>query len=362
MGSRVSLVVDLKRGKMRAVTIILPTYNRLLQLQKVLTGLEAQTYPLTAFEVVVVSDGATDGTDEFLRTYETPLNLRLFVQQNQGAATARNLGIAMAQGEIIIFLDDDVVPEPHLIAEHVATHQCHAADVVVLGPMLTPPDFTLKPWVQWEQVMLYKQYADIAAERWQPTARQFYTGNASVARHYLLATGGFDTSLRRAEDVELAYRLAARGLCFVFNPAAIGYHYADRSFVSWQQTPTMYGRNDVIFARDRSHRWLLTLVMQEFHQRHPFVKVLTQLCLSRRLLSTLIISGLRCVAGVSNALRLERISQRAYSGIFNLCYYQGMADELGGRAIFFKLAHAMVTFVERQPSYLLGGNDHVETV
>ncbi len=346
---------------MPKVSIVLPTYNRLSQLQKVLAGLEAQIYPLPAFEVVVVSDGATDGTDEFLRTYTTPLNLRLFVQRNQGAATARNLGIKMAQGEIIVFLDDDVVPEPQLITEHVATHQRHEAEVVVLGPMLTPQDFTLKPWVHWEQTMLYKQYADIAAERWQPTARQFYTGNASVARRYLLATGGFDTSLRRAEDVELAYRLADRGLSFVFNPDAIGYHYADRSFTAWQETPTLYGRNDVIFARDRNHRWLLALVMQEFHQRHPFIKALTRLCLSRRSLSAVVIEGLRCAAGVSNAWRLAWFSQCAYSGIFNLCYYQGMADELGGRNLFFQLADTMVTLAEPPPLFLLEGNDHVGT-
>ena len=346
---------------MSKVSIVLPTYNRLSQLQKVLTGLEAQTLPPTAFEVLVVSDGSTDGTDEFLRAYATPLNLRLFVQHNQGAATARNLGIKMAQGEIIVFLDDDVVPEPQLLAEHIATHQRQATDVVVLGPMLTPEDVTLKPWVHWEQAMLYKQYADIAAERWQPTARQFYTGNASVARRYLLATGGFDTSLRRAEDVELAYRLADRGLTFVFNPDAIGYHYADRSFASWQQTPTMYGRNDVIFARDRNQRWLLALVMQEFHRRHAFIKALTQLCLSRRTLSTLFIHGLRRAAGVSNALHLGRLSQRAYSGIFNLCYYQGMADELGGRDVFFQLADTMIAPTEPQSVFLIEGNDHVGT-
>ncbi len=341
---------------MTSVSIVLPTYNRLQQLQKVLAGLEAQTYPLTDFEVLVVSDGATDGTNEFLRTYATPLALQLFVQPNQGAATARNLGVTKAQGDLIIFLDDDVVPAPALIAEHVITHAQHTGDVVVLGPMLTPPDFTLKPWVHWEQAMLYKQYADIAAERWQPTARQFYTGNASVARHDLLATGGFDTSLRRAEDVELAYRLADRGLGFVFNPDAIGYHYADRSFVSWQQTPTMYGRNDVIFARDRGQRWLLISVMQEFQQRHPLIKAITQLCLSRHRLSTAVINGLRQMSGVSHALGLARVTQQAYSGIFNLCYYQGMADELGGRARFFQLANTMTTDTGSSPLFLREGN------
>ena len=346
---------------MTRVSIVLPTYNRLRQLQKVLAGLEAQTYPLTDFEVVVVSDGATDGTNEFLHTYSTPLTVQVFVQSNQGASTARNVGVAQAQGELIVFLDDDVVPTPNLIAEHVTTHAQHAGDVVVLGPMLTPPDFALKPWVAWEQAMLDKQYADMAGERWQPTARQFYTGNALVARHYLLAAGGFDTSLRRAEDVELAYRLADRGLGFIFNPDAIGYHYAERSFASWQQTPTIYGRNDVIFARDRGQQWLLTSVIREFHQRHALIKVITQLCLARHRLSTLVIHGLRRLAGVSNRLRLTRVTQQAYSGIFNLCYYQGMADELGGRTRFFQLVTAKATAIEPTLIFRREGNEHVGT-
>lgn len=336
---------------MPIVSIILPTYNRLPQLQKVLAGLEAQTYPLTDFEVIVVSDGATDGTTEFLRVCETPLNLRLFVQQNSGAAAARNLGIEMAQGDIVLFLDDDVVPAPHLIAEHQAIHQRHQRDIVVLGPMLTPEDVVLKPWVRWEQAMLYKQYADIAAGRWQPTARQFYTGNASLARHHLKAVGGFETTFRRAEDVELAYRLADHGLAFLFNPQAVGYHYAERSFASWLQTPYAYGRNDVIFARDRSQHWLLPTVMHEFHQRHPFIKAFTQLCLSRKQLSAVGVNSLRWAARLSNAAGLERLSDRAYSGIFNLCYYQGVADELQGRQAFFQLVNQVEMETEAHQTF-----------
>lgn len=323
---------------MVGISIVLPTYNRLAQLQQVLAGLAAQSYPLAAFEVVIVSDGSTDGTNDFLQSYGGPLQVRPFMQPNGGAAAARNHGLQMAQGELIIFLDDDVVPEAQLVAEHAATHQQQQGDVVVLGPMLTPPDVTHKPWVRWEQAMLYKQYADIADGKWTPTARQFYTGNASVARRHLLAVGGFDTTFRRAEDVELAYRLADHGLTFLFNAKAIGYHYADRSFASWLQTPYAYGRNDVIFTRDRGQQWLLPTVMKEFQQRHRFIKGLTQLCLSRKMLSSVVVQGLRWAAAISDAAGKAIVANRCYSGIFNLLYYQGVADELQGRQAFFALA------------------------
>lgn len=343
---------------MVGISIVLPTYNRLVQLQRVLAGLAEQSYPLTAFEVVIVSDGSTDGTNDFLQSYNGPLQMRPFVQPNGGAAAARNCGLQMAQGELIIFLDDDVAPAAQLVAEHVTTHQQQQDDVVVLGPMLTPADITLKPWVRWEQTMLYKQYADIAAGRWAPTARQFYTGNASVARRHLLAIGGFDTTFRRAEDVELAYRLANRGMTFLFNERAIGYHYADRSFASWLQTPYAYGHNDVVFTRDRGQQWLLPTVMREFQHRHRFIKTLTQLCLSRKLLSSAVVQGLRQTATISDTVGKTTISNRCYSGIFNLLYYQGVADELSGRQAFFALAHQVApgaTVTEASPVFSFEG-------
>lgn len=325
---------------MADISIVLPTYNRLSQLQQVLDGLATQGYPLTNLEVVIVSDGSTDGTNAFLQSYTGPLQVRPFVQANGGAAAARNLGIQMAQGELVIFLDDDVVPEPQLVAEHVTSHQQQPNDVVVLGPMLTPPDFVLKPWVRWEQAMLYKQYADMRAGCWAPTARQFYTGNASVARRHLLTVGGFDTTFRRAEDVELAYRLVKEGLTFIFNANAIGHHYANRTFASWLQTPYAYGRNDVIFTRERGQPWLLPTIMVEFQQRHPLIKGFTRLCLSRPRLSKLFVQALRHAADVSNVVCQETLSNQIYSGIFNLCYYQGIADELQGRQPFFALAQS----------------------
>ena len=88
--------------------------------------------------------------------------------------------------------------------------------------------------------MLAKQYKAMTRGDCEATARQFYTGNASVLRRHLLAVGGFDSAFRRAEDVEMAYRLDGSWSHFAFEPAAIGLHYAARSFDSWRSpaTPT----------------------------------------------------------------------------------------------------------------------------
>jgi GT2 family glycosyltransferase len=328
------------------LSIVLPTYNRMDRLQRVLAGLEEQDFPREHFELIVVSDGATDGTNDFLNQVSTPLQLRPIFQRNQGVAAARNHGVYRALGQIILFIDDDVVPAKRLLSEHWQTHSRHNGDIVLMGPMLTPPGFAMSPWVLWEQTMLSKQYDSMLNGHWQPTARQFYTGNTSLAREHILAAGGFDPAFRRAEDVELAYRLADRGLRFLFNPKAIGYHFAERTFGSWLEIPYAYGRNDVIFTRKKGQGWLLPAIMNEFHTRHYLVKFLTRAFLNRPLLSVAAITALRLVGQTGHLLRLPFLPRYAYSGIFNLRHYQGIADELGGRHAFFEaLAQA-----RRQPA------------
>lgn len=316
-------------------SVIIPTYNRLGQLKQCLAGLEKQTLALDSFDVIVVSDGSTDGTDAYLSKLATPLKLRFLVQPNRGPAAARNLGIAEARGEIIVFIDDDIVPISELLEEHLAVHQQRGSRVVVLGPMMTPPKHELPPWVAWEQAMLEKQYADMLAGKWAPTARQFYTGNTSLRREHLVDAGGFDASFRRAEDVELAYRLAERGIEFFFHPGAVGYHYADRSYRSWLSIPYDYGRNDVLFALHRGQSWLLPTVYKEYPTRHFMVRLLVRVCLDRPWLSAAAQSALHLAAGLARSLKIGVIQRMAFSGIYNLRYYQGLADELGGAGVFF---------------------------
>jgi len=317
------------------ISIVIPTYNRLHSLKRVLTGLENQTLSPAEFEVVVVSDGATDGTNDFLTSWQTALNLRPVFQANSGVAAARNAGFQTAVGDLIVFLDDDVVPAPQLLAEHVRIHAAQGDQVVVLGPMLTPPEFVMAPWVQWEQAMLVKQYTAMSRGDWEPTARQFYTGNTSLRRSHLQAHGGFDTQFTRAEDVELAYRLAEHGMQFVFNPEAVGYHYAERSFASWINIPYAYGRNDVIFAHEKGQDWLLPVIWREYQDRNIMIRMMNRLCLGRPLFSRPALQGLKLAASAGHKLGLAKVTSQAYSGIFNLRYYQGVADQLGGRQLFF---------------------------
>jgi GT2 family glycosyltransferase len=294
----------------------------------VITALEQQAYPSDAYEVIVISDGSTDGTDAYLGALRSPIGLRWFSQVNRGPAAARNAGIQEAGGEFIVFIDDDVVAKPQLLGEHARSHHEASQDVVVLGPMLTPEGFEMAPWVRWEQEMLMKQYGALLRGEWPATARQFYTGNASLRRSHILNAGGFDEDFRRGEDVELAYRLANKGLDFVFNFQAVGMHFAERSFRAWLDAAYTYGRNDVVFARDRNQKWLLSAIRQEFRDRHYLIRSLVRLCRGRSRLTRIASSALKLAADSATLLRASDMERFAYSGLFNLQYYNGLLNEL----------------------------------
>ena len=317
------------------ISIVIPTFNRRASLERVLNALRLQTLPAHLFEVIVVSDGSSDGTNEYLASQisQCPYALRAIYQPNQGVAVARNQGFQAATAELVLFIDDDVIPTPRLVAEHF-NYQPRSA--IMMGPMLTPLDTPLAPWVLWEQRMLEKQYGDMLAGRWEPTARQFYTGNTSLYKKYLVQSGGFDPSFRRAEDVELAYRLSGMGCQFKFNINAEGFHYANRSFVSWNNSASAYGHNDVIMAQSKGQDWLLPTIFQEYKKRNVLVRSMATLCLDRPILARISISLLGLAARIGSQIGMESICRGAYSGIFNFRYYQGAADQLGGRGKFFQ--------------------------
>jgi GT2 family glycosyltransferase len=317
------------------LSIIIPTYNRQRRLARVLDGLARQSLPPERFEVVIVSDGSSDGTNELIQSASTPFVIVPVLQPNQGVAAARNSGVARAAADLLLFIDDDVVPSADLLREHVALLRQNDCQIV-LGPMLTPPDARLEPWVRYEQLMLEKQYQEMIAGQWQATARQFYTGNTSVARRHVLAAGGFDPAFRRAEDVELAYRLKDLGLAFVFNPRAIGYHYAERSFDSWKCIAHDYGRNDVIMTRHKGQEWLLSTILREYRGRSFLVRAVAHLGLDRPAASRAITAALRRLMLAGDRLGSARLIYYACSGIFNLSFYQGVADELGGAQHFWQ--------------------------
>jgi glycosyltransferase involved in cell wall biosynthesis len=318
------------------VSVVMPTYNRRDRLDRVLNALAVQTIPPDLFEVIVVSDGSTDGTDEYLHGGQSPLDIVAVSQSNGGPGAARNRGVQLARGEIILFVDDDVAASPELVEQHLLSHQEGGGDdrLIVVGPMLSPADFVLSAWINWEQDNLQKQYDAMQRGDWAPTFRQFYTGNVSLPREMILGAGGFDTRFRRAEDVELAYRLHEDGCRFEFNPRAIGWHYAERSFESWLGNARDYGVTDVIFARDHGWTCFLDFVHDEFPKRNRFIRWTVRASVTRPRLAPAVQAVLNAGARQSVRVGATGPARALLSATYNLAYYRGIADELGGPRSF----------------------------
>ena len=107
-------------------------------------GLSAvqQDFPADEYEIILVVDGSTDGTADALRLLAPTSRLRIIEQENHGPSAARNAGYRAAKADLLLFLDDDMLCDPELLAAHVAAHM-KADGVVAFGALFlsadTPP-------------------------------------------------------------------------------------------------------------------------------------------------------------------------------------------------------------------------------
>ena len=206
------------------VSVVMPTHNRVEVLLRALDALSEQTIPPDQFEVVVVDDDSSDGTPERVaaRQPDWPFTLMFLRQAKLGPAHARNKGLAAARGDLILFLDDDCIPTPTLIAEHLASHTND--DLAVIGRITWHPEVAVTPFMEYAEPNLFFAYFTIGLP-FDATFACFFTGNASVRRDVAQALGGFDTDFPRDfEDLEFAYRMRRRGVRFVFNERALALH------------------------------------------------------------------------------------------------------------------------------------------
>ncbi len=100
------------------ISLIIPVYNLISFLPDCMAAIEAQTISRDELEVILVDDGSTDGSLEFMTEYakHTALQIRVFSQENAGPGPARNLGLKVATGEYIAFLDaDDFYPSAEVL-------------------------------------------------------------------------------------------------------------------------------------------------------------------------------------------------------------------------------------------------------
>ena len=309
----------------KAVSIVIPTYNRRDRLERVLTALDRQSDP-ESFEAIIVDDGSSDGTAAWLENRSYRFELRAIRQDNAGPAKARNTGLYAAKGTLILFVDDDVEPSEDLVGEHLRSH-ANEKDLVVMGPLASLPHYR-QPWVAWEQAKLEKQYAAMLRGDWEPTFRQFWTGNASVAREHVAAVGVSTRRLARRRR-ELGYRLHQRGLKFRFNAKARGVHHVERSLEGWIKAHLSYGKIEPeLFSRPAMVR-IFEVLGGNWSRLHPATRWLVMRCLESPRNHAAATSVLQHVLKLQEATQAPIASEKVCGALANLFYWRGCAEAVG---------------------------------
>ena len=272
------------------ISVVIPTYNRLPILQKSLAALEKQELTdnkIDGYEIVLVDDGSTDRTLSWLTENKAQLpHVKIFEQNHQGAAAARNLGVKKAQGDTIVFIDSDLVVTNSFLQSH--------ADALVKGKQELKSDHLFT----YGAVINTNNFENPTSEPYKITdfsAAYFATGNVAIARKWLEEAGLFDTGFQLYgwEDLELGVRLKKLDLKLIKCPEAAGYHW--HPAFSLEQIPQM--------IEQEIQRGKMGVI---FYQKHPTldVKMMIQMTFLHRLLWAVLSLG-----GKLNERTLEPLLQ-----------------------------------------------------
>jgi glycosyltransferase involved in cell wall biosynthesis len=238
------------------LSVVIPTYNRLPILRQCLEALERQELaaPIERFEVVLVDDGSTDDTVAWLEANAGSLpHLRLIRQDHGGPAEGRNRGVEQSKGDVVVFIDSDLVVLPDFLV-------CHARALE-------------QRWRQRGNRLCFTYGAVVNTASFEnPTSEPhklgdvsfayFATGNVAIDKQVLEQAGLFDTAFRLYgwEDLELGERLRRMGVELVRCPRAVGYHW--HPALSLDQIPRL-----IQVERERAKMGLV------FYRKHPTRRV-----------------------------------------------------------------------------------------
>ena len=226
------------------ITIIVPVRNEEKTIEKCLQSLKSLDYP--NYEIIVVNDGSTDGTEKILKKFDTIVVLNT---EGVGPSMARNLAIENAKGEYLAFTDGDCLIDKDWLNQLLA----YFKDTNIMGVggnQLCPEDETPfgKDVHDFLNLIAFstdylKSGKEVMNIRHNPTCNMMYR------RAAFQQMGGIQKDLWPCEDLEFDCRLTRSGYTLIYNPRAVVYHYRPKNLKKFGQMHFRYGRAHVKLVR-----------------------------------------------------------------------------------------------------------------
>jgi GT2 family glycosyltransferase len=231
------------------LSIVIPTLGRHGTLARVLDRLLRQEVSSGFEALVVVDPHETDVGAVEAAIANRPFPVRQLTRPSPGASAARNTGWRAAQAPLVLFLDDDVMPEFELLGEHLLWHARHPQrEVGVLGLVRWADELRVTPFMRWLERGVHFDFENIEGE--EAGWGRFYTANVSVKRELLELVGGFDEENLPFgyEDLDLAYRMQAHGFRLLFNRQARGEHVKEVTLENMRARMSMMASSERAFC------------------------------------------------------------------------------------------------------------------
>jgi GT2 family glycosyltransferase len=255
------------------LSIVIASHNRSELLRRCLDSLRGQTAEPGAFETIVADDGSSDGTAAMVEGFDAPFRVHLLKLEQGGKSAALNAAMEVVDGAVCLFLDDDIIASPELVAEHLAAHRRDPTTLGIGGITQQPID--ANDW-----------YAHAFAQGWnehfeeKPLGRigwiDCYGANFSAPTATLRKVGGFK-SIPTAEDIEMGFRLEKAGCTPMYLPLAHGVHDDQKSGKRMLEDQRRQGKTHVELAaefpemRARLLPWGETVIPRELGPRRVLI-------------------------------------------------------------------------------------------
>ncbi len=232
------------------ISVIIPTYNRKSELKKLLCSLNDQTLPPSQFEIIVVDDGSSDGTEEWLMKNMNQFKAKIsyHTQVHGGPGAARNLGMEKAHGNIFAFTDTDCIAEPHWLEHLIKPFNSAKVGAVGGKEIINDEDPLLMRCFHYLMTSPLTT-GGLRGKKGKKLAH-FYprTFNMAISRKTFQATEGFK-KMFHAEDIELSYRIKQNGFDLVYEDSARVYHRRRNNLAQFLKQIFHMGKARITLAR-----------------------------------------------------------------------------------------------------------------